>query len=368
MGIEEAKALMVALAPKIASLGARINHFKICSTFDSSPETGNIAAVADALGAALRTNWTAILGGQPSLGRYCLFGTLFAAASDGTIHRIDRHPVMKNHPITPMAEADLRCHLAEQGWPGMSLVDYRICAEGYRNLIQEIASRIAAGEKRVLIDVSSDRDLATIGQALWDMSAEEPLLCVGASSVAQAILPPALSQKVAQRGHLPRAEREGPVLAISGSRSATTQAQIDAAKAYETIRVAAEDFEPSALTASGLEERCVALLSAGVNVLVAVTPSSGSALGGRMLSHALAGFTAKVVEQARPGRLVVAGGDTSSAIVSALDVESLEFVRDVDRGVSLVKASANGSADGLFLALKGGQMGAPGLFDLLAAG
>lgn len=364
MTVPEGCAVMQELAPKIAGIGARITHFKICSTFDSSIATGNIPAVAEVFEAALGAQFTAIVGGQPSLQRYCLFGTLFAAAGDGKVYRIDRHPVMKNHPITPMAEADLVAHLAVQGWSGIGLVDYRSYAAGPEGLQTEIMRRIGEGETRILFDVSRQGDIETIGRALWAITGEKRVLCIGASSIAEAVLP--LAGANAAPSLAPESPRMGgPVLILSGSRSPTTAAQIEAAAAYEKIEVAAPDLASGAPNMQQLAGRVAARLEAGCNVLISVAAGSDSAVAGRDLSRSLAKLAADVLARARPGCLVVAGGDTSSAVISGLDVEALEFVRDIDPGVSLVQASGSSAIEGLQIVLKGGQMGTLNLFDRL---
>jgi uncharacterized protein YgbK (DUF1537 family) len=364
MSTEEARGVMKELAPKIAALGARITHFKICSTFDSSPATGNICAVAEKLEAALGAQLTAVVGGQPSLGRYCVFGTLFAAASDGKTYRIDRHPVMKAHPITPMVEADLRRHLAQQGWSDIGLVDYRSYATGPESLLTEIARRIDEGASRMLLDISGAGDIETVGGALWDIAGKKRVLCIGASSVAEAVLPFARTNKKPSPA-TPSPPSDRPILVLSGSRSPSTAAQIDAAKFYEKIEVAAQDLAHDAPVMKEVMQRSAALLDAGRNVLVSVAAAANGAITGREISYALAKLASCLVGRARLRSLVVAGGDTSSAIVSALNVDALEFVRDIDTGVSLVRASGGGSVDGLQIVLKGGQMGAREFFDRL---
>jgi len=364
MSPEEALGVMAELAPKIADLGARIVHFKICSTFDSSPSTGNIRAVAEMLETALGAQLTAIVGGQPSLRRYCLFGTLFAEAGDGKIHRIDRHPVMKAHPITPMAEADLRRHLARQGWSDIGLVDYPTYAAGPEALRTEITRRIDGGEARILFDMSDAGDIETFGRALWDVAGERPVLCIGASGVAEAVLPLA-RMDAAPSPALPSPHMDGPVLILSGSRSTITAAQIEAAEAYEKIGVTAADFVEQSATLYEVSCRGRALLEAGCNVLVSVAAGSDREVAGRELSRVLARFASDILGRVRPGCLVVAGGDTSSAIISGLDVEALEFVCDIDPGVALVRARGKGAVEGLLMVLKGGQMGARNLFDRL---
>lgn len=364
MPLAEARGAMEELAPKIAALGARITHFKICSTFDSSPVTGNICTVAETLEAALGAQLTAIVGGQPSLRRYCLFGTLFAAAGDGQVHRIDRHPVMKAHPITPMAEADLRRHLAQQGWNDIGLVDYRSYAAGPERLVAEIRRRIDEGEARILFDISGAGDIETVGRALWDVSGERRILCIGSSSIAEAVLPLARTNATLSVAP-PAPDMKGAVLVLSGSRSPTTAAQIQAAKGYEKIEIAAADLVEEAASVREVASRSTALLKTGGNVLVSVAAGCDGTIAGRDLSRALAKFAAGLLAKVRPGCLVVAGGDTSSAVISGLDVEALEFVRDIDAGVSLVRARGNGAIEGLPMILKGGQMGARNMFNRL---
>ncbi|EQD61125.1 type III effector Hrp-dependent outer, partial [mine drainage metagenome] len=102
-----------ALFRSLGALGAPLVHYKTCSTFDSSPEIGSIGRALEigrgVIAGAVRSD----RGGRASLGRYLVFGNLFAVAS-GVVHRIDRHPTMRSHPVTPMYEADLRRHLAAQ--------------------------------------------------------------------------------------------------------------------------------------------------------------------------------------------------------------------------------------------------------------
>ena len=94
--------------------GAKHVHYKVCSTFDSSPLIGSIGKAIDCGAEVFRNEFVPVLGGMPALGRYCLFGNLFArmgTAGNGEVYRIDRHPSMSKHPVTPANESDLRLHL-----------------------------------------------------------------------------------------------------------------------------------------------------------------------------------------------------------------------------------------------------------------
>ena len=105
------------LPPAYAALratGAPILHYKVCSTFDSSPGLGSIGRVMDLWRAEAGPGTIPLVVGAPRLGRHSAFGTLFARHNvDGTMHRIDRHPTMSVHPSTPMREADMRLHIEE---------------------------------------------------------------------------------------------------------------------------------------------------------------------------------------------------------------------------------------------------------------
>jgi uncharacterized protein YgbK (DUF1537 family) len=101
----------------LATLNPKHVHYKICSTFDSSPTVGSIGKAIDIGTEVFKSTVVPLLVAAPSLGRYCLFGNLFARmgiGSDGAIFRLDRHPSMSNHPTTPADESDLRLHLAKQ--------------------------------------------------------------------------------------------------------------------------------------------------------------------------------------------------------------------------------------------------------------
>src|ERR671921_2408984 len=97
----------------LRSLGAPIAHYKVCSTFDSAPHVGSIGRAIEIAAPILGGAWHPLVVGAPALSRYQAFGNLFAAIA-GEGYRLDRHPVMARHPVTPMDEADVLRHLARQ--------------------------------------------------------------------------------------------------------------------------------------------------------------------------------------------------------------------------------------------------------------
>ncbi|WP_187774703.1 four-carbon acid sugar kinase family protein [Billgrantia pellis] len=346
LGNAENAALMEEIARKLAPHRPGIVHLKICSTFDSSPETGNFVRAMEILGRALGMRSGAILGGQPSLGRYCLFGHLFARAADGTVYRIDRHPIMKAHPVTPMNESDLARHVAALGGKPPRLVD--------RVALHHQDDMRLAEDGVTLFDAIDDRDIARVGAYL---QANAPILCAGASSVAEAVVGDGPRHSPEQ------VEADGPVLAFVGSRSSVSADQVRRASAYRVIALA-----PSSLMASCHVEEIAAApcaaLRRGENVMICLDASASSGTP-RELAQRSAALIHTVVRAARVGALAIAGGDTSSAIIRALRPCSIAHCGDIDPGVSLCMANF-GSDRPLPIVLKGGQVGRPDLFDHLA--
>ena len=101
----------------LAGLGAAIMHYKMCSTLNSSPHVGSVGRAIDLALSVIPSAWTPVMVAAPPMRRYQAFGNLFAAGPEG-VSRLDRHPVMARHPVTPMDEADVGRHLARQNWAG----------------------------------------------------------------------------------------------------------------------------------------------------------------------------------------------------------------------------------------------------------
>lgn len=364
---EQAVECMREIAPRLVATGASIYHLKVCSTFDSSPQTGNIATVVDVLSSYAGASWTAIIGGQPSLKRYCLFGHLFADMG-GEMFRIDRHPVMRSHPITPMDEADLRRHLHKQGWHDVGLVPYTAYADGAERLFDDIQRRLAKGEKQTLFDVSSADNLRVIGAALNQVAERQTLVCVGASSVAEALFADRMPTAPDWDAEHATVVFDGPVFAFVGSRSPVTAEQIRRASGYSVQSVSPETLNDEN-ACSGLIAGCRRMLAGGDSVLVYLSDEPATGCDGAALSRASAEFVQAVVENIRVGCLSIAGGDTASAVVGLLHIDSLSVLTSFDRGAPLMRTHAsNARLHNLPVILKGGQMGSPDFFCRLRAG
>ena len=348
-----------------ADLGVDILHYKCCSTFDSAPHIGSIGQAVQTLRRRFRNAIVPIVGGQPNLGRYCLFGNLFAAAGiGGEVHRIDRHPTMSVHPVTPMGEGDLRKHLAQQGLGSIGLIDYR-SYEG--DDVDNVVSRLkTSGLNAILMDVSRVSDLPVIGRLLWQQAAETPLLAVGPSSVAQALVADWPHTRIDDADSEAPAidQHAGPVLALVGSLSPVTRAQADRATHFDKIAVEASRLVADPAYAASLAGEACALLAAGRNAMLITDRPAGSPEGSAATAFATAALLNSVLEHASISRLVVAGGDTSSMAIKATRIWGLSYRAPMVPGAPLCRAHSDDQRlDGLDIVLKGGQMGPPTFFD-----
>jgi len=348
-----------------AAQGVEILHYKCCSTFDSAPDVGNIGAAVRTLRRHFRNPLVPIVGGQPNLGRYCVFGTLFAAAgAGGEVYRIDRHPTMSVHPVTPMGEADLRKHFAKQGLDRIGLIDYRAYASC--SAAASLDACLAARPDAVLFDVVRAADLPVIGRLVSRHSTQGAMLTVGPSSVAQALCA-AADETSGNDDTLVAAEtqpvRDGPVLALVGSLSPVTRAQVREARRFARI-----DVDPSRLIGdmsytNALREKARDLLRAHHVMLVTEQPSAAPSHA-RDVAAATGALLRAITAEARLSRLIVAGGDTSSHAVSSLDIWGLSYRAPMGPGTPLCAIhSDDPRLDGLDIVLKGGQMGSAGFFE-----
>ena len=154
---------MAAELPKafsaLAALGAPILQYKICSTFDSSTTTGSIGLAVDIGTQIVPGLWSPTIVGAPRLKRYQLFGNLFATV-EGVGYRLDRHPTMSRHPVTPMSESDLRLHLKAQTKRRIELIDF---LELRRGLAEQRAAQLSGEDTPVVfIDVLDEETLALV--------------------------------------------------------------------------------------------------------------------------------------------------------------------------------------------------------------
>ena len=314
-----------------------IVHYKVCSTFDSSPTVGSIGRAID-VGVEVFGGIVPVVVGAPSLRRYCVFGNLFVRnAGDPEPIRIDRHPSMSRHPTTPMNEADLRLHLSKQTTRTIGLIDVLKLGSGGGTLE-------APGTKLVLIDLLDDTQLPIVGRLI-----AESRFVVGSSGVESALMAHWNCRAIS----FPPVQTVGPIVAVCGSCSPVTAAQIRHALASGFDEAADLSTAADAAIRSLRAGRSVVIHTGMGEVARRVPPGDAKQIG-----PALGRALREILESARVRRVIIAGGDTSGQVASALGIESMEMTAELTRGAPLCRVTAPDSpADGVEFVFKGGQIG-----------
>ena len=232
-------------------LGAPVTHYKVCSTFDSSPQIGNIGHVADMAHRKLVPGKViSILAGAPPLRRYTVFGNHFAAAGE-EIYRLDRHPTMSRHPSTPMHESDLRVHLSHQTNTSISLMSVTDLAGERGQVDAREHVRLKENPGMLLYDALTDEHLNTVGRLIWQHGQRAPHFVIGSSGVEYALAAHWRSTGVIDNkpAVFPAIKPVKQLLVVSGSASPMTASQIEWAgkNGFECVRIPTAEFtQPAA--------------------------------------------------------------------------------------------------------------------------
>ncbi len=336
--------------------GCRQILFKICSTFDSTPE-GNIGPVADALMARLGAPYAIVCPAFPATGRTLYQGHLFVG------DRLLSESGMENHPLTPMRDADIRRWLAPQTIAGVGHVPFATVAAGPDALRGAVEAEAAGGGRLVIADAVRDADLLSIGRAAAGM----PLL-VGGSGIALG-----LPENFRADGLLSGAAADwegaaGPAAILSGSCSGATREQVRRYRESAPVL----DVTPDALLSGEMTAETAAtwaLQRIGEGAVPLAVSSADPALvaeaqarhGRERAATAIETFFADLARRLEAGgvaRLVVAGGETSGAVVEGLGLSALAIGPEIAPGVPALRAADRP----LRLALKSGNFGGPDFF------
>jgi len=371
---------------KIAALNPRHIHYKVCSTFDSSPEIGNIGVAIRQGFKHFKNSFVPIIVAAPDLGRYVLFGQLFAQmgiGSKGEVYRIDTHPSMSRHPVTPAKEADLRDHLALQANFKTGLIDIRDLEDSLPELLTKF-KRMACSAEVIFFDGLYARQMKKIGAVLeHSKDLQNPMFSVGSSGVEQA-----LGDFWKQEGMLASkpdwkiVNKATPLLVLCGSVSPITAQQIDFAldNGFEEVAVDPSFINDNLQTVvRKYAEQILEFLSLGKSVILhtAKGPMDPRLEQMKLITQKLdwdaieskselpkrfgelLGQSAKTVLEQHPlKRLIIAGGDTSSYTARALGTRAVQMIAPLAKGAPLCSVYAKGSpVDGMEINLKGGQVG-----------
>ncbi|RWO62652.1 MAG: four-carbon acid sugar kinase family protein [Mesorhizobium sp.] len=339
--------------------GCRQYLFKYCSTFDSTPE-GNIGPVLDALGDTLGAVRAIVCPAFPATGRSIYQGHLFV--NDGLLSESG----MEKHPLTPMTDPDLRRWLARQTERGIGHVPYDVVAGGSTPIRDALEAASASGSRYVVVDAILDKDLIAIGEA-----AEADVLLSGGSGIALGL--PANFRRAGSIGTAATHWMgiKGPAAALCGSCSTMSRRQIAEHQKSHPARVVEVDAVVDR-TANPVEyaEWVIGQQHRGLPLVFSSAEPEAVAAGQKRYGKeraatAVEGFFSELARQLSARgvrRLVTAGGETSGAVVSGLDISSFEIGPEIDPGVPALKA---GDLD-MVLALKSGNFGSAGFFEKAA--
>jgi uncharacterized protein YgbK (DUF1537 family) len=350
--------------------GASHVLFKICSTFDST-DKGNIGPVMDALRADSSDAIVLVTPAFPETGRTVYMGNLFVGSVP-----LNESP-LKDHPLNPMHDSNLVRVLARQSKTKIGLVDLAVLSRGADVVRERLAELAGHGVGAAIVDAVFDRDLETIGSVALDHR-----VSVGASGIglglARALV---ASRKVRPDTSAAMADAPvgGPAACLAGSCSQATLGQIANAERVMPVlhldpeRVVAgreEARRAMAWAKERLERGPVLIASSSTpDQVAAVQARHGRDAAGHAIEQAMADIAEGLV---RSGvrRLVVAGGETSGAVVDRLGIPGFLVGAEIAAGVPVLRAvgaQKSGAQGDMLLALKSGNFGGPEFFsDALA--
>jgi len=353
----EAVAESLAALQWLRDQGCEQIFFKYCSTFDSTA-AGNIGQVSEALLEALGSDFTLACPAFPENGRTIFRGHLFVQ------DQLLSESGMQHHPLTPMTDANLVRVLQSQTRLPVGLLRYDSIAQGVEAVRSRIAELRGQGVALAIADALSDADLYTLGAACADL----PLL-TGGSGLALGL--PENFRRAGKLRDLDAASLPkvaGGEVVLAGSASLATNAQVDAwleaerpAWRIDPLALAAGEAVVEQALAFAREQQDTVLIYATSTPeeVKAVQRQLGAERAGALVENAL-GEIARGLRDSGVRRFVVAGGETSGAVVKALDVRLLQIGAQIDPGVP---ATVSSGGEPLALALKSGNFGGRDFFS-----
>jgi uncharacterized protein YgbK (DUF1537 family) len=350
---DEAVQLSLQALDWLKAQGCQQFFFKYCSTFDST-DKGNIGPVADALADALDAHKVIVCPAFPGTGRSIYQGYLFV--NDVLLNESG----MQNHPLTPMTDANLRRLMSAQSNNGVGHVPAIDVLSGADAIAQCMESEHQAGKRMLIVDALRDEDLMAIGAAAKGLP-----LVTGGSGVAMG-LPANFG---CQPAPVAWRRQQGRVAILSGSCSDTTRRQVSHhLESHDGIKIdlaevingtqRPDDVAKWLHNTSGLP---LAYSSADPQEVQQIQSQYGREKSAAMLEDFFAAVAQQLV-QLGTTRLLIAGGETSGAVVEGLELSSLEIGPEIDPGVPALRA-----ADNLVIALKSGNFGSVDYFAKAAA-
>ncbi|MFJ1311505.1 3-oxo-tetronate kinase [Agrobacterium sp. P15N1-A] len=335
--------------------GCRQIVFKYCSTFDSTPE-GNIGPVGEALAKALGVKGVVACPAFPGAGRTVYMGHLFVK------DRLLNESGLQNHPLNPMTDPDIRRWLTRQTAGKVGLVTQATVRKGADAVRDALDAASSADETLVIVDATSDDDLVTIGTAIAGHR-----LVTGGSGIAIGLGANFIRGGLAKGNSGGSVGMEGPEAILAGSCSGATREQVEIhSRNHPSLPIDVHSIMTGETTADTLLDFLIHHRGKAPLVYSSGTPQEVGALqeryGRQVVADrldALFAETAQKLVASGTRRLVVAGGETSGAVVSALDLGALTIGPEIDPGVPVL---LSGGDQPIALALKSGNFGAPDFF------
>lgn len=373
---------------QLAALNPALMHYKVCSTLDSSPQVGSIGRAMEIGQAHFASAAIPVLIAAPQMRRYQSFGHLFAGFGDA-VYRLDRHPVMSRHPVTPMHEADVAKHLSQQS----PKLDTRCLSLEDMNANATLPVTPANPDRieTITLDSMDSASESVAGRLIWEGRDANPFV-VGSQGVEYALV-----RHWQDTGQIAVVDaptgigRSDKMVVVSGSVSPTTADQIAwaisngfAGIAFDATCVCrgpdeleteiercvqagldaiSRDLDPLIYSAQGPDDPAVERFKNAVAHSNATMADANLHVGealGRILYQTLSRSGAR--------RAVASGGDTSGNATRQLGIFALSALAPTIPGAALLQAHAEGPMNGLELALKGGQMGSPDYFGWIRNG
>jgi 3-dehydrotetronate 4-kinase len=355
----EAVSLSLAAADALLGGGARQLFFKYCSTFDSTDE-GNIGPVAEALLDRLGARQAIVCPAFPTNKRTVYQGNLFV----GDVPLAESP--MKDHPLTPMRDSNLARVLQRQTKLKVGIVPFAVVDAGADAIKAAMAAADGRDECFLVLDAITDRHLVDMGTA-----AEGMKLVTGGSGVALGLPANFVRQGLMKAVPAPTSMRapEGRAAILAGSCSTATRGQVEAAVAaglptlrIDPLSIASGEIDIARILAWAMKQGggrpLLVYSSADPDSVAAAQGKLGRDKAGRIVEETLAAAAIGLAD-AGFSRMIVAGGETSGAVVNGLGVTTLEIGPEIDPGVPWTRAI--GGRD-MVLALKSGNFGAPDFF------
>lgn len=333
----------------LQAAGCEQFYFKYCSTFDSTDQ-GNIGPVAEALMDALGASITVVAPAFPATGRTVYQGNLFVY--DLPLHESS----LSEHPLTPMRDSNIARLLAPQVGPHarIELLNLQTILRGEAAVKDHLEKLARAGVRYVVVDAITEAHLRTVAAACKDMQ-----LLTGGSGLAAGLSGPHASGAAELEQH------QGRMITLSGSASRTTQAQVQyAAERGRGIKIDVEGLRENMSQAVDKLIEAVLEVEQDVPTVVYATASPEdvvSTADAGLIEECLSSLAVELSRLDAVRGIIVAGGETSGAVIDALGVTDMTIGPQLAPGVAWVQARTS-NAQEVSLVLKSGNFGSVDLF------